>query len=221
MTRAPSSAGANGRAAHVGEYGGSWDAGGLGPMLDSSGFRGRHLRIETQVRVAAPPRTVFEFFAWLDHLRLVSPAGRREWCPTPGRRIAEGVSHEVCLEQGRHRVRLRFSTETMRAAECIVDVFSSWPLDGARRTLRFFPDGPAGPGSDAEVCATRVVEEDEWRPPLLVRPLVDKRLEQQRSLFEEKLNNARRIIETVYPLLGPEAFSDGVVEPARKVGFEG
>mgnify|MGYP006287708821 FL=1 len=172
------------------------------------------MRIETQVRVEAPPRVVFDFFAWLDHLRLVSPSRRREWCTTPGQRLAEGTSHQVCLQQGRHRVRLGFTTEVLRPAELVVDVFTSWPLDGARRVLHFSAEtGPDG------AVATRVVEEDEWRPPMLVRALVDKRLEQQRAQFEEKLANAKRVIEAAYGELGSEAFARGVLEPARQVGF--
>lgn len=173
------------------------------------------MKIESQVRIEAPPRLVFEFFAWLDHLRLVSPSRRREWCPVPGQRVAEGTRQEVCLEQGRHRVRLSFVTEILRPAETIVDVFSSWPLHGARRILRLQAETPEHPAPPV----TWVIEETEWSPPFLVRRLVDKRLEQQRLQFQEKLDNARLIIEKVYAELGSEAFERGVLEPARQVGF--
>lgn len=174
------------------------------------------MKIESQTCVEAPPRTVFEFFAWLDHLRLVSPGGRREWCPVPGRRVAEGLTHEVCLEQGKHRVRLRFRTERFRPAECIEDVFLNWPLQGARRTLHF----SSLPLTGADTVGTRVVEHDEWRPPFFVRALVDKRLEQQRALFAEKLQRAKAIIEGAYRAEGPEVFASGVLDPARALGFD-
>lgn len=181
------------------------------------------MRIETQVRVAVPPRTAFEFFVWLDHLRLVSPSARKEWCPAPGRRIAEGVSHEVCLKQGRHKVQLRFTTEVVRPAETIVDVFNSWPLEGARRTLRFVsasePAASEDTGDMVGAPQTLVVEEDVWRPPFFVRPLVDKRLEQQRDLFQEKLDRAADIIERAYLAAGPEVFTEGVVAPIRRYGL--
>lgn len=172
------------------------------------------MKIEAQVQVEAPPRTVCDFFAWLDHLRLVSPGQRREWCPTPGQRVAEGREREVCLQQGRHRVRLSFRTERFRPAECIEDVFLTWPMQGARRVLRFAPV----PGPD-RLLHTSLVEIDEWRPPFFVRALVDKRLEQQRALFDEKLRRAKAIIERAHDAHGPEVFSGGVLEPARALGF--
>lgn len=173
------------------------------------------MKIESQTCVEAPPRTTYEFFAWLDHLRLVSPGGRREWCPRPGQRVAEGLCHQVCLEQGKHRVRLRFRTEVLRPAERIEDVFLSWPLQGARRTLHFSPLPPDRQG----FVGTRVVEHDEWRPPVFVRALVDKRLEQQRALFAEKLERAKAIIEGAYRAAGSEVFAAGVLGPARDLGF--
>lgn len=174
------------------------------------------MKIEEQVEVAAPPRTVFEFFAWLDHLKLVSPGRRREWCPIPGLRVAEGRQHEVCVEQGRHHVRLSFRTEVLRPAERIEDVFLTWPMQGATRVLTFGPLPAAG-----RELHTSLVEVDEWRPPFFVRSLVDKRLEQQRSLFQEKLHRAKTIIEQAYRAEGPEVFGAGVIEPARALGLGG
>ena len=162
--------------------------------------------------VLAPPRTVFEFFTWLDHLELVSPSRRKEWCPTRGQRVAEGRSHEVCLQQGRHQLRLRFTTGVLIPAERIEDIFSTWPLSGARRTMIFSPvEGGTG--------ETIVVEKDAWTPPLLVRSLVGRRLEQQKDQFDEKLRNAKAIIEQAYVRFGPDVFSDGVITPAQAIGW--
>lgn len=171
------------------------------------------MRIEAHVTIEAPPRLVFEFFAWLDHLRLVAPSRRREWCPIPGRRVAEGARQEVCLAQGQHKVRLGFVTEVLRPADCIVDVFQSWPLRGARRVLRFRAE------AHGEHMRTLLTEETEWSPPTLVRRLVDKRLEQQRQQFQEKLENAKIVVERVYEALGEEAFDHGVLEAAARVGI--
>lgn len=149
---------------------------------------------------------------WLDHLRLVSPSRRREWCPLPGQRVAGGAIHEVCLQQGKHKIRLRFKTEVLTPNERIEDVFTTWPLQGARRLLMFTSD----PG-DAQV--TLLTEIDEWKPPFLVKRLVDKRIDQQVDQFEEKLNNAKRIIETVYLAHGEDAFDQGVLSAAESVGL--
>lgn len=173
------------------------------------------MRIESRVRVAAPPATVFEFFAWLDHLRLVGAARRREWCPELGLRVVEGARQQVILEQGRHHLRLSFVVESLSPGEHIAFVFSSWPLDGARRTLRFSPGEPSEDGTPL----TWVDEEDEWRPPFLIRPLVERRLQDQKQVFQKRLELAARIIGDAYAAFGGEVFAAGVLEPARALGF--
>jgi hypothetical protein len=173
------------------------------------------MRIETQTTVRAPARTAYEFFSWLDHLALVSPAERREWCPVPGQRIAEGAGREVVLEQGRHRVRLGFTTRRLRPGEEIVDVFTSWPLDGARRAVEF----RAEPRAEGEAPVTRISEVHAWRPPFYLRPLVEGRLAKQRAMFDERLARAAQLIARGYDAFGPDVFAGGVLEPARALGF--
>lgn len=167
------------------------------------------MKIETEVRVDAPVATAYEFFMWLDHLRLISPGRRREWCPEVGRRLVEGLSHEVCLEQGRHRVRLRFRTQTLRPSALIEDVFITWPLHGAKRVLRFERSG----------TGTRIIEEDDWHPPFYVRSMVAKRVESQRALFQEKLDRAAEVVSKAYAARGSRVFAGGVLEPATNLGI--
>ena len=93
----------------------------------------------------------------------------------------------------------------------VIDVeFLSWPLRGARRSMRFTAEG----------SGTRVVEINEWSPPRIVRSAVQNRAEDQQSLFDQKLDNSKRIIEAVYAARGAESFVDGVFADAEPLGIK-
>ncbi len=152
---------------------------------------------------------MFSFFTWLDHLPLISAEQRREWCPSEGQRLVEGQSQEVFLEQGRHRLKLAFTTRVMLENERIEDVFSTWPFQGALRILTFTE------GNDHTV----VTEVYVWKPPFFLKQLVDRRVSAQENVFLEKLSNAKRLIETAYNASGEHAFAGGVLESAKVVSW--
>jgi len=166
------------------------------------------VKIESSVHVEAPPSVVFRFFCLLDHLRFVCTERRREWCHATGRVQTEGSQHEVRLRQGKHEIRLRFRTVRLVPERLIEDEFLSWPLRGARRTLELTAEG----------AGTRVVEINAWTPPRFVRTAVQNRTEEQQSLFDQKLENGRQLIEAAYELRGELAFTDGVFHDAERLG---
>lgn len=166
------------------------------------------MKIESTVHVEAPPTVAYRFFCQLDHLRFVCTERRREWCHATGRLQSEGSQHEVRLRQGRHEIRLRFRTLRMHPDTLIEDEFLSWPLRGARRTLCLAPHG----------TGTRVSEINEWTPPRFVRSAVQHRYEDQQRLFDQKLENGRRLIEAAYALRGELAFTQGIFGDAEALG---
>lgn len=168
------------------------------------------VKIESTVHVEAPPAVTFRFFCNLDHLRFVCTERRREWCHATGRVQTEGSQHEVRLRQGRHEIRLRFRTVRLQPESLIEDEFLSWPLRGARRILELSPSGPG----------TRVTEINAWTPPRFVRSAVQNRTEEQQQLFDQKLDNGKRLIEAAYALRGGLAFADGIFADAEALGVE-
>lgn len=168
--------------------------------------------IEASILVEAPPSVVFRFYEQLDHLRYVSAERRREWCAARGQRVEVGHEYEVHIHQGRHSILLRIRTIRIDPERLIEDEFLNWPLKGARHLQRFEPvnDGRA----------TRVHEVNQWEPPWYAKTTVKKHEWEQTRFFEEKLANAKRVIETVYAARGDEAFSGGVASDAREAGVD-
>jgi len=167
--------------------------------------------MESTAVVNAPPDVVFRFYRYLDHLRFVCSQRRQEWCPATGLTQEEGQEYEVRLRQGRHEIKLRFRTVRLVPAAMVEDEFLSWPLRGARRTLRMKAVG------DGQT--TEVVEVNHWEPPWFARAAVKERSGEQQQLFDMKLDNAKRIIEAVYAARGAEAFRAGVFEDAAALGI--
>lgn len=166
------------------------------------------VKIESTVHVEAPPAVAFRFYCLLDHLRFVCTERRREWCHATGRVQTQGSQHEVRLRQGRHEIRLRFRTVRLQPDLVIEDEFLSWPLRGARRTLQFAPSG----------TGTRVTETNAWTPPRFVRTAVQNRTSEQQGLFDQKLDNGRKLIEAAFGLRGELAFTDGIFADAEALG---
>lgn len=166
--------------------------------------------IEASILVEAPPAVVFRFYEQLDHLRYVSAERRREWCGARGRSVELGQEYEVHINQGRHSILLRIRTIRIVRERCIEDEFLNWPLKGARHVQSFeaVNDGRA----------TRVHELNQWDPPWYAKSAVKKHEWEQTRFFEEKLANAKRVIETVYAERGDEAFLGGVAEEAHALG---
>jgi len=161
--------------------------------------------------IEAPPEVVFRFYAQLDHLRFVSTDGRREWCPEPGQVRFSGGEFPVEIQQGRHRIGLRFRTLRIDADRAYEDEFTSWPLKGARHVQTFEPR--------RQGAATEVVDTNHWVPPWYARSVVARHIDDQRRLFAVKLSKAKTLIEQVYALKGSEAFSDGIFDDAEAVGI--
>lgn len=170
------------------------------------------LKLESEVLVEAPPAVVFRFYRDLDHLRFVCTERRREWCPEPGVMLAPGHEGEVRLRQGRHEITLRFKTVHYEQDMVLEDAFLSWPLKGARRQLVFHPR--------ADGQHTRIHEVNVWRPPFFARAAVKERQDDQQSLFDQKLLNAKAVIERVHADRGDDAFSGGVWAEAAAAGIE-
>ncbi|MCB9655332.1 MAG: hypothetical protein H6729_14530 [Deltaproteobacteria bacterium] len=155
---------------------------------------------------------MYAFYVHLDHLRYVSTRRRLEWCPEKGRIVAEGVEHTVRVQQAGHHIDLQFHARSVDPRAGYELEFMSWPLRGALHVHRL--DALDGEG------ATRVTEIDEWKPPWYLRRIVDRNLDSQRALFQEKLENAKRLIERVYEARGATAFANGIHEDAEAVGVE-
>lgn len=168
------------------------------------------MKLESIVHIQAPPAVVFRFFCHLDHLRFVCTPRRQEWSPQTGRVQAHGSCHEVRLRQGRHEIRLKFKTVQMEAEALLEDEFISWPLRGAKRTLRF----------ESTDTATRVCETNIWTPPRFVRQAVKSRTDEQQELFDQKLINGKELIEAAFQARGELAFTDGVIEEAQALGVQ-
>ncbi|MEM7676020.1 MAG: hypothetical protein AAF449_08455 [Myxococcota bacterium] len=166
--------------------------------------------MESSITIEAPPMVVFRFYAQLDHLRFVSTEGRREWCPEPDQVRYRGGEFPVEIQQGRHRLGLRFRTLRLDIDRAYEDEFISWPLKGARHVQTFEPMRRG--------AATEVVDTNHWVPPWYARPVVARHIDEQRHLFAVKLGKAKALIEQVYALKGPEAFSDGIFTDAETVG---
>lgn len=166
--------------------------------------------MESAAVVNAPPEVVFRFYRCLDHLRFVCTPRRQEWCPNTGLTQEVGQEYEVRLRQGRHEIKLRFRTVRLVPHAMVEDEFLSWPLRGARRTLRMTPQGDG---------ATEVVEINHWEPPWFARAAVKERSEEQQHLFDRKLDNAKRIIEAVYQARGADAFREGIFEDTSALGI--
>jgi hypothetical protein len=167
------------------------------------------VKIETSIRIEAPPPVVFRFYGWLDHLRFVSASLRQEWCEDRGVRIAEGGEYAIQLRQGRHSFALRFRTLRVIEHERYEDEFLTWPVKGGRHVLAIHAAGTGSLVSDANI----------WSPPWYARALVAKNRDQQHAVFEERLAHGRRIIEAVYSDRGDAAFADGVFEDCARAGI--
>ncbi len=168
------------------------------------------MKLESVITIEAPPEVVFRFFAQLDHLRFISTEGRQEWCPQTGCVRKCGVEYPVQIRQGRHSLQLRFRTHNIRVHREYEDHFTSWPLKGARHVQTF---EPAHYGA-----ATEVVDINYWEPPWYARAVVARHLDDQARLFSEKLGNAKRLVEQVFDVKGPDAFVDGIFDDAELVG---
>lgn len=169
------------------------------------------MRIEIQRQVAAPAATIFELMTQLDHVAFVAPGRRREWCPEPHQRLAEGVGQVIYVSHGKHRAQLEFTTEVLEPPTRIEQVFTSWPLRGGRRVTALEPRGEA---------TTLVSELYEWRPPFLMRSVVSQRLGRERELLEERLDRLGILAERGYAELGAEAFAGGIEPAAARLGLE-
>jgi ligand-binding SRPBCC domain-containing protein len=169
------------------------------------------VRLEQSIVIGAPPEVVFRFFSELDHLRFVTSARRREWCPALGQRLEAGATREVRVQQGRHSLTLSFRTVRLDAPRAHEGELLTWPVEGARHAQRFVPENGGR--------ATRVIDAIEWSPPWYARALIARHEAEQRRCFEEKLENARRLVEAVVARRGAAAFEGGVFADAADAGF--
>jgi ligand-binding SRPBCC domain-containing protein len=167
--------------------------------------------IEVSILVEAPPPVVYRFYSQLDHLRYVSPIRRREWCAERGIEVGVGREYEVNVQQGRHAILLRFRTIRADGCACIEDEFLNWPLKGARHVQSFVPED--------EKRSTLVTDLNRWDPPWYARSAVKKHEWEQTSFFQEKLDNAKRVIEAVYRERGDGAFVEGIGAEAAALGI--
>ena len=168
------------------------------------------MRIESTITIEAPPEVVFRFFGQLDHLRFISTERRQEWCPESGCVRECGGEYPIEIQQGRHRLGVRFHTFSLQTNRAYEDHFTTWPLKGARHIQTF---EPAHHGA-----ATEVVDTNYWEPPWYARAVVARHIDDQQRLFTDKLRNAKRLIEQVFELKGPDAFVDGIFRDAELVG---
>lgn len=162
--------------------------------------------------VEAPPEVVFRFYAQLDHLRFVSSEWRQEWCPELGLVRHSGGDYPVEIQQGRHRIVVRFTTLSMQTNRSFEDEFTTWPLKGARHVQTF---EPARNGA-----ATEIIDANFWEPPWYARSVVARHYDNQQQLFALKLFNAKQVIEQVFDVKGPDAFVEGIVQDAEMVGID-
>lgn len=169
------------------------------------------MKLESTILIEAPVPVVFRFYRNLDHLRFVSPTHRREWCPARGLVLSEGTEQEVRVRQGRHGLALRFRTIRLDLHKAYEDEFLSWPLAGARHVQTFTEQNG---GQATWVCDTNL-----WDPPWFARAIVSKHEAQQVTFFEEKLRNAKRLIESVYQKRGEEAFTQGIFSETEPLGI--
>jgi ligand-binding SRPBCC domain-containing protein len=168
------------------------------------------VRIRVQLAIAAPPEIVFRFYTRLDHLRFISPRYRQEWCTSPGAIVALGGESEVRIQQHRHGVTVRFRTVRLEADRFLEDEFLSWPVKGARHTVRLEP------GKNGETLLEDVIT---WEPPWYLRRTIERYLAEQQKFFEERQAKAKQIIEAVYAARGGEAFVEGIFPDAERVGI--
>ena len=169
------------------------------------------MRLESSITIDAPPAVVFRFYAQLDHLRFICTEGRQEWCPDTGQVRTSGGEYTVEIQQGRHRLELTFKTLRLEAHRAYEDQFTTWPLKGARHIQTF---EPARNGA-----ATEVVDTNIWEPPWYARAVVARHFDNQQQLFAIKLRKAKQLIEQVFDVKGPDAFSGGIFEDAEVVGI--
>ncbi len=162
------------------------------------------------MRIDAPVEVVFRFYTWLDHLRFTTPSRRQEWCPDLGMRIEPGAEYDVCIKQGRHELTLRFRTVRYEHDRFYEDEFLSWPVKGARHLQSF---------ESSDDC-TYVTDANIWTPPWYARALVHKNVDEQSAFFEERLTNAKRVIEAVFEQKGEDAFESGVFRDAEDAGID-
>jgi hypothetical protein len=167
------------------------------------------VRIETSARIEAPPAVVFRFYGWLDYLRFVSADLRQEWCPELGVAVSEGAEYEIKLRQGRHGFTLRFRTVKVIENELYEDEFLTWPVKGGRHLQSF----------RAAERATIVTDTNIWSPPWYARAIVAKNRDQQTVVFQQRLDKAKRIIESVYRSKQDQAFREGIFDDATDAGF--
>ena len=167
------------------------------------------MRIETSARIEAPPAVVFRFFGWLDHLRFVSADLRQEWCPDRGIAVSEGGEYQIRLRQGRHGFTLRFRTVKVVENALYEDEFLTWPVKGGIHLVTF----------QAKNGATLVTDANIWSPPWYARAIVAKNRDQQTAVFQQRLGNAKRIVEAVYGVKGDRAFLEGIFGDATEAGF--
>jgi len=169
------------------------------------------VKIRVHVRVAAPPHVVFRFYTKLDHLRFISPRFRHEWCTKSGAVVALGTESEVKIQQHRRSLTVRFRTVKLETDRFLEDEFISWPVKGARHTVQLKPS-PEGRETELEDAIT-------WDPPWYLRRVLERYVEEQKKLFEERQSNAKRIIEAVYAARGADAFREGIFPDAERVGI--
>lgn len=168
------------------------------------------MQIAVKVTIDAPPAVVFRFFKMLDHLRYVGSSARYEWCAIPGTVVEPGKESEVRIQQGRHRITVRFKTLRLETDRLIEDEFLSWPLKGARHVQALEPQNGGS--------ATKVANITTWEPPWYLRVMIERYESQQRQFFIERQHNAKRLIEAVYRARGDQAFSDGILDDVTLIG---
>jgi ligand-binding SRPBCC domain-containing protein len=170
------------------------------------------VKISVKLSISAPPEIVFRFYTRLDHLRFISPRFRYEWCTKEGAIVAEGSESEVKIQQHRHKITVRFRTVRLEDERFIEDEFLTWPVKGARHTVRLEPSAGGTSTSLEDVIV--------WDAPWYLRRVLERYVDEQRRFFEERQANAKRIIEAVYAARGADAFRDGIFADAASVGIE-
>ncbi|MCK6546955.1 hypothetical protein L6R52_13985 [Myxococcota bacterium] len=170
------------------------------------------MKIDVHLSIAAPPPVVFRFYTMLDHLRYVCPERRHEWALERGAVVAVGREAEVRIQQGRHRIDVRFRTVQLDPDRSFEDEFVSWPVKGARHTVTL--------ASTDDGRATELHNVITWDPPWYARPVVERHEREQRRFFALRQENAKRVIEAVYAIVGADAFRHGISEDCARAGIE-
>lgn len=169
------------------------------------------MKIDVQLSIAAPPPVVFRFYTMLDHLRYVCPPRRHEWALERGVVISVGREADVRIQQGGHALNVRFRTVHVDPDRGFEDEFLSWPVKGARHVVTLDPTD--------EGRATELHNTITWEPPWYARPVVERHEREQRAFFALRQQNAKRVIEAVHAIAGPDAFRHGITDDCARAGI--